>query len=224
MSVKTSVLPYITIDGPEGVGKSTLLRNIKFRLEEEGYPIVAVKEPGETSAGRRIRNIVINEHVPFEEALLLFYADRIITQICITENALSRNNIVISDRSVITSLVLQGFMNDRFNDVLDLHMGSKQFIWPSLSLIAQLPVDIAMHRLRSRSFDQELSVQDKEPLEYHVKVKEYFDNAKNWSPVPVEFLDMNNDLETVTKSAIEIIKDHFRIYFGPKLFYNSMFT
>jgi dTMP kinase len=102
--------PYIAFEGIEGAGKSTVAQRVGARLEADGLRVVGVREPGGTTVGEAIRQILLSHDLapePWTEALL-FAAARAQLAAEVVGPALDGGAWVVSDRSVYSSLAYQG--------------------------------------------------------------------------------------------------------------------
>jgi dTMP kinase len=102
--------PYIAFEGIEGAGKSTVAQAVGARLEDDGFHVVRVREPGGTTVGEAIRQILLSHELapePWTEALL-FAAARAQLAAEVVGPALEDGAWVLSDRSVYSSLAYQG--------------------------------------------------------------------------------------------------------------------
>ena len=104
-----NVKRYIALEGIEGAGKTSVQTALRERLEAAGHEVVCVREPGGTSLGKELRQILLyrDEPEPWAEALM-FAADRAHLVGEVIRPALERGAWVVSDRSVYSSLAYQG--------------------------------------------------------------------------------------------------------------------
>ncbi len=101
---------FITLEGGEGTGKTTTAKLLKETLEKKGYNVILTREPGGSLIGEQIRNIIFENEIDIEEEALLFAAARVdhINKVIIPN--LNKNNIVICDRYVHSSIVYQQYV------------------------------------------------------------------------------------------------------------------
>ena len=142
---------YVAFEGIEGAGKSTIARCIVSALQEADYPVVFVREPGGTSTGERIREILLDGDAfvtPWAE-VLLFAAAR--AQLVREEvrPALEAGSWVVSDRSVYSSLAYQGIGRELGIDLVrrinDVAIGG---LWPHEVVLLRVDVDVGLQRQR----------------------------------------------------------------------------
>lgn len=151
-------LAYIAFEGIEGCGKSTQAVTLADHLRNAGHDIVLTRETGGTPIGERIRDVLhdpANTHLdPIAEALLIA-GDRAQHRAEILQPALDAGKLVVSDRSVHSTLAYQGYGRrlplDMVRSVNDWALGGR---WPDLVVLLDIDHELAMNRLRSRSLDR----------------------------------------------------------------------
>ena len=140
----------VVFEGPEGSGKSTQLRRLADRLRQQGFDVVATREPGGTAIGELIRSILLTREgdamLPATEALL--YAGARAQHVGqLIEPALLRGSIVLCDRFVDSSLAYQsGGMGLPITDVLALQHLATRGVKPDLRVLLDLPVEVGLAR------------------------------------------------------------------------------
>lgn len=192
---------FITLEGPEGGGKSTLAAALSRRLEESGYSVVATREPGGTDLGRQIRALLLEQgQVSARAELMLFLADRAQHVQEVTLPALKSGQIVLCDRFTDSTLVYQGYARG-----LDLQMLRAANSWatdglsPDLTLLLDIDPRVGLDRLESKDR------LDREPIEFHLKVREGFLQEAANSPDRIEVLSADRPAEAVEADAWELV-------------------
>ncbi len=140
---------YLALEGVEGVGKSTVAGELQSLIQDAGHEVVMVREPGGTSAGEKIRRLLLEPDgsvSPWAEALL-FSAARAQLAAEVVEPALRAGTWVVSDRSVYSSLAYQGHGRglgiDAVRAVNEPGLGQT---WPDLVALLELDVDAGLAR------------------------------------------------------------------------------
>ena len=101
---------FITFEGPEGSGKTTVMREITQRLESEGWEVVVTREPGGVKTGEDIRKILLEgEAIDDRSEALLFAASRREHLVNKVLPALREGKVVLCDRYIDSSLAYQGY-------------------------------------------------------------------------------------------------------------------
>jgi len=144
-------MAFVTLEGMEGCGKSTQARRLRARL---GPDAVVTKEPGGTTIGAAIRQIVLDQGshglVPEAESLL-YFADRAQHVAEVIRPVLAAGRLVVCDRYVESSLAYQGYGRglslDAIRQVADLATGGLR---PDLIVLIELPIEEGLLRVGRR--------------------------------------------------------------------------
>ena len=195
----------IAVEGIDGSGKSTLALNIAKALTIQSWPVLLTKEPGDTALGAHIRTILHDSSIPKnpKAEFLLFAADRAQHMSTVVLPALTRNQIVISDRMADSSVVYQGYVRG-----LDLQMIKVINAWamedrqPDIIVYVQISADIAHKRLVARNLP--LTSFEQEPKEFFQKAVHGFDMLMK-SKQNVFMLDGTQKPEQLSLTATEMI-------------------
>ena len=199
---------FITLEGIEGSGKTSSIKSINALLEQKKIDYINTREPGGSSIGEELREILLdpNTDIPSEVELLLMLADRKDhVEKTILPNLL--NNIwVISDRFMDSSIAYQGGgrqLNLNMIDSLAIYLDLPQ---PDLTLLFDLPVEVSLERTKKRG---ELDRFEKEEIEFHKRIREaYLELAKD-HPDRIKVIDGSQDLEKVQAKVVRAIKKLF---------------
>ena len=145
---------FITLEGGEGVGKSSALTFIKNYLSEKNIDCVFTREPGGTKTGEAIRAVLLHrmdESILPETELLLMFAARAQHISHVIKPALNAGKTVVSDRFTDASFAYQGggrgIPHDRIQTLTDWVQGDLQ---PDLTLLLDAPVEIGLTRINQR--------------------------------------------------------------------------
>lgn len=164
---------YLTVDGGEGIGKTTQLNLLEESVKAAKVPYVRMREPGETFLGEGIRAILLDpRHKRVETAteVLMFFGDRAQTRIDIIEPALAAGKLVISDRSWISTWVYQGYAGGfPCSTIEKLARIAYGGIVPDLSVIMTLDPKIGLIRAKARG---KLDRFEQKAQSFHAKVQE----------------------------------------------------
>ena len=198
---------FITMEGPDGSGKSTQIALLKEYLEAEGYNVLITREPGGTTISEAIRGIILNkdytEMSPVTEMLLYASARaQLIAEVVGPE--LDKGNAVISDRFVDSSLVYQGMARGLGVDAV--YEVNKQAIgkyMPDVTFLLDLPAEVGISRKKDQ---KELDRMELESLEFHKKVAEGYRKLAVRFPERIETVDATKPIEEISS----LIKDRVR--------------
>ena len=175
---------FITLEGPEGSGKSTQLTLLAAFLEEEGFSVLATREPGGTAIGDQIRAILHDVHnTEMESATeyLLYSASRAQLVREMIGPALAENRIVLCDRYADSSIAYQGY--GRGLNLDDLHIITKFAtggLVPDLTFL--LDIDVEEGLSRRISGDEEMNRLDLEAVAFHQRVRDGYHQLASANP------------------------------------------
>jgi dTMP kinase len=196
---------FITIEGIEGVGKSTNIDYLAGIIEANGYPVMKTREPGGTPIAERIRNI-LKEHgdepLPDVAELLLMFAARSINVNNAIQPALSNGTWVISDRFTDSTRAYQGggrgFPRDSIEWLAAFVHGDLQ---PDLTILLDAPVEIAMQRADRRGDPDRFEV---ERAEFFDRIRQSYLQLAESEPGRFVVVDCSLDLEAVQAAISDI--------------------
>jgi len=145
---------FITVEGIEGAGKTTIVKRLEKRLQELGHPCISCREPGGTEAAETIRNLLLNAAIPLfpETELLLMEAARTQLMREIVLPSLDAGKIVLLDRHGDSTLAYQGFGRGVEADaILWLNRFAAKGRSPDLTLLLDVEVSTGLARTRKRN-------------------------------------------------------------------------
>src|SRR5271165_3836660 len=169
---------FITLEGPDGSGKSTQARLLAERLRQEGHDVLLTAEPGGTSIGMQIRRILLDpanqELCPIAELLLMFAARAQNVEQLIGP-ALAAGKIVVSDRFTDSTLVYQGAGRNLGRDVvLEVDRIACKGLIPDLTICVDIDTEAGLARARARNRSGEgrnESRLDEQAIDFHQRVR-----------------------------------------------------
>jgi dTMP kinase len=192
---------FITLEGGDGSGKSTQAQLLTDWLEQQGRTVVRSREPGGTDVGSEIREIVLHhtgEIAPRAEALL-YAADRAQHISTKVRPALARNEIVIQDRYIDSSVAYQGAGRVLgAAEVRDLSLWAAEGLLPDLTILLDLDETVARERLDAdnKRFDR----LEAEKNDFHARVREAYLELALAEPDRFLVLDASFPVETLADS------------------------
>lgn len=203
---------FITLEGPEGSGKTSQLPALAAFLRDNGYDVVVTREPGGTPVGDQIREILMNLNnvsiVPRTE-ILLFLAARAQHVEELIKPALDAGKIVLCDRFGDSTLAYQGFGHKTDLETLQFLLNfATGGLKPDLSLLVDVPVEEGMARKRDNS--SEWNRLDAYALAFHERVRQGYFALAEADPGRWVIIDATEDKKSVQdalrKSILERLK------------------
>ena len=199
---------FITIEGPEGSGKTTAVETAVKKLQEMGYEIVRTREPGGTPISEQIRNVILdkeNTAMDGRTEALLYAASRRQHLVEKVWPALKEGKIVICDRYLDSSLAYQGGARGLgVDNILNINLFATENTWPDLTLLFDIKPEIGLARINSNA-NREVNRLDLEKIDFHNKVRESFLALAKRFPDRYVIIDASQDRDTVAKNTLEAI-------------------
>lgn len=195
---------FITLEGPEGSGKTSAIKKVVKRLEELGYAIVETREPGGTPIAEQIRNVILdvnNTSLDPRAEALLYAASRRQHLVEKVWPAIKEGKIVICDRFIDSSLAYQGgARNLGIDNVIGINMFATEDTWPDLTLLFDIEPEIGLKRIASNA-NREVNRLDLEKLEFHKMVRNTFLQLSKRYPQRYVVIDASKSIEEVANDA-----------------------
>lgn len=199
---------FITIEGGEGAGKSTMVKRLVSWLESHGHHLVATREPGGTRLAEKIRVILLNaEHVEMsgQAELLLLFAARAQHLEELIRPALARGNTVLCDRFTDASFAYQGGgRNLPTKLIAALEQIVHGDLQPDLTLLLDLPVEIGLGRASLRS---EADRFEQESVQFFNRVRQAYLERAEADAGRFAVIDASIDEESVWRQIEAVLQE-----------------
>ena len=199
---------FITFEGGEGAGKTTVLFALEKKLRELGFDVLTTREPGGIAIAEKIRDIILTPaHTEMDgrtEALLYAAARRqhLVEKII---PALKQGKVVLCDRFIDSSLAYQGHArNLGIDEVFAINQFAIQEVMPDMTLFFEIKPKEGLKRI-SANKDRERNRLDLETLAFHEKVYEAYHILLDKFPNRIRKINANQQLEDVIKDTLEQI-------------------
>ena len=200
---------FITLEGPEGSGKTTAVEAAVKKLQDMGYEVVRTREPGGTPISEQIRNVILdkaNTAMDARTEALLYAASRRQHLVEKVWPALKEGKIVICDRYLDSSLAYQGGARGLgIENILNINLFATENTWPDLTLLFDIKPEIGLARIASNS-NREVNRLDLEKLDFHNKVRNTFLELAKRYPDRYVIIDASQDREHVAEATYAAIK------------------
>ena len=200
---------FITFEGPEGSGKTSVVIGVVKYLKEEGYNVITTREPGGSKIAEDIRSIILhkdNIEMDAHAEALLFAASRSQHFNEKILPALKENKIVLCDRFIDSSLAYQGHARELGIDlVYEINKFAIGNSLPELTLFIDVPPKVGLERVFTNI--RKIDRLDLETLEFHEKVYEGYMIIANKYKERFKVVDGTQPIEKVVEDAIKIIKN-----------------
>jgi dTMP kinase len=208
------MIRFITFEGGDGTGKSTQVKALESHLSERGKSFLSTREPGGTSLGKLIRQILLEvgkQPITSPTELFLYLADRAQHIQETVAPALAQGKIVLCDRHTDSTLAYQGYgrgidigLLRRLNEMASCG------IHPDITFLFDCPVEIGLSRTATRQVRTPPNAQredrfEREELEFHERVRAGFLELAGAEPERFRILDASRSIVEVTQEIKTII-------------------
>lgn len=200
---------FISIEGPDGSGKSTQIENIKRYFEGIDREIIFTREPGGTQIGERIRDIILDKNFTEMDSLteaMLYAAARAQHVAQLIKPALDDGKVVICDRFVDSSLAYQGYGRKLIEQVKTINDLAVNGCMPDLTLLFELDPRIGKHRIEGKDQDRLESEADA----FHMDVYEGYLKLKEMFPERIVAIDASKSIEVIKNEIFAKLDEIFR--------------
>jgi dTMP kinase len=202
---------FLTIEGIEGVGKSTQVTRLSTALNERGIAHVVTREPGGTPLAERIRAVLLDnvpgETMPPTAELLLMFAARAVHLANLVEPALRAGRWVLCDRFIDATYAYQGggrgLSADTIGQLETLVLGARR---PDLTLLLDAPVEQALGRARQRNAGAAADRFESERAEFFERVRDAYRARAAAEPGRIAVVDASQSADRVAAQILELLR------------------
>lgn len=199
---------FITFEGPEGAGKTTIINMIAEELNKRSVNFISTREPGGIRIAESIRNIILNtENIEMDkrtEALLYaaarrqHLAEKVIP-------ALEEGKIVLCDRFVDSSLAYQGVGRGiGIDEIYNINQFAIDGLMPDLTIYFDLDPKVGLNRVHQAD-EREINRLDLEELDFHLKVQSGYAEIMKREPWRFKRIDASNSIDQVFNDTLKVI-------------------
>ena len=200
----------VSLEGPEGAGKTSVLEALIPILEDRGVEVLTTREPGGVLIGEKIREVILDpSHTEMDPKteLLLYIASRRQHLVEKVLPALAAGKLVIMDRFIDSSVAYQGFGRGLDIDAIDwLNQFATDGLKPDLTLYFDIEVEEGLARMAANS-DREVNRLDMEGLDLHRKVRRGYLSLLEKETDRIEKIDASLPLDQVIENTQQLLFD-----------------
>lgn len=200
---------FITFEGPEGAGKTTIIQKVAKEMENGGIDVVLTREPGGIQISEQIRQVILdpaNTAMDARTEALLYAAARRQHLVEKVIPALKKGAIVLCDRFIDSSLAYQGHARGLgMDEVLSINQFAIQELMPDKTLYFDIEPEIGLKRIEAHT-GREVNRLDLEKVTFHHKVREGYKILLERFPERITSIDASASLHTVYEETMAIIE------------------
>ena len=198
---------FISVEGPDGAGKTTQIEKLRGYLSRKGYDIIICREPGGTIISESIRHIILNKDFTMMgnmTELLLYAAARAQLVEEVIRPALKEGKVVICDRFVESSAVYQGIAREMGVDlVYEVNKFAIGETMPDLTILIDLDAEKGIARKKQQT---ELDRMEREKIDFHQKVVEGYRSLAEADPKRIKKINGDAPIDEIHKKIIAEIE------------------
>jgi dTMP kinase len=219
-------------EGMDGAGKTTQIQQFAQWLESLNFPVVLCRDPGSTELGNRLRQLLLERSqfpIHMRAEMLMFTAAR--TQLVeeIIRPAMQENKMIVLDRYIFSTVVYQGYAGQlEPDDIWTINRIATNGLMPDATFVLDLPVKLALERLRNRPAEQPVSKETRgtkgpeEPKgpeldrlesrgeKYFQQVRQGFLREADRWPDRVNVIDANRPVAVIQQEIQELARNYLR--------------
>ncbi|MFQ5441316.1 MAG: dTMP kinase [Thermodesulfobacteriota bacterium] len=206
-------MPFVTLEGIEGSGKSTQMGLMKEFFKKRGVDVLALREPGGTPAGEKVRAILLGDGgagMAHLTELFLYEACRVEVVEKLIRPALEKGGVVICDRFTDSTLAYQGYGRGLdIEAVKSMNTLATGGLVPDLTLLLDLDPEVGLERAWSRISKGAGPREDrfeKEDMAFHKRVREGYLKIAAGEPRRVKVIDGAQEILSIQRDICDIIE------------------
>ncbi len=209
---------FITLEGPEGSGKSTQLKRLSAYLKRKGLNVLSTREPGGTRIGERVREILLSPRnrgmSPLAE-LLLYLASRAQLVEEVMRPALGQGKVVVSARFSDSSLAYQGYGRGLDKQLIrKMNRVTTGSLKPDLTILLDINIPQGLKRARAGSKGDRL---EREAREFHQRVREGYLKLAEREPKRIKIVKVVGSIGQVQERIRQHVDELLKIPSHPSL-------
>jgi dTMP kinase len=203
---------FITVEGPDGAGKSTLVKKLDEKLKESlKVPLVTTREPGGSGIAEKIREVIIdpeNKEMDARTEALLFAASRRQHIKETISPALERHEVVLCDRFVDSSIAYQGAGRELgVEEVAILNQFATENLTPDLTVYLDVDAQEGLNRIGHKNSNRKKDRLEMEEVSFHNRVRSAYKVLLKDNPDRIQLVDATQTPEMVFSNAWQIVEN-----------------
>lgn len=203
---------FITVEGPDGAGKSTLVEELNKKLQEVlTVPFIATREPGGSDIAEKIREVIIdldNKEMDAKTEALLFAASRRQHIIETIQPAINRGEVVLCDRFVDSSIAYQGAGRELgVEEIATLNQFATENLVPDLTLYLDIEAQVGLNRIGHKNSNRKKDRLELEKVTFHNRVREAYLVLLEKNADRMQLIDASKSPKEVLDAAWAVLEN-----------------
>lgn len=200
---------FITIEGGDGAGKSTQMDNIEKYFKNLGYECLRTREPGGTSIGEKLRDILldpVNKEMLATTEMLIYAASRAQHVAEVIRPAMERGKVIICDRYIDSSIAYQAFGRNLGDIVQKVNNCAVDGIMPDITFWMDIDPESGRKRIGNRE-NSDLDRLEQEKIDFHYRVYEGYRSISLEQPDRVKRIDATKTIEEIRNEIFKYLDE-----------------
>ncbi|MFT4147304.1 MAG: dTMP kinase [Micrococcaceae bacterium] len=199
---------FITFEGADGSGKTTQIKLLARWLEQQGHSVLTTREPGGTTLGEELRNLLLHSgDMNAKAEALIFAAARSQHASEVMRPAVDSGTIVLCDRYIDSSAAYQGYGRRLgVQKIIDLSLWATDNFIPDLTLVLDVDTHSSQERRSARSADDRIEASG---VEFMEKTRQAFLKLAQENPENHHVIDANGTVDQVFEKVVAVVQEKF---------------
>jgi len=202
---------FISIEGPDGSGKSTQIGNIREFFAERNMDVIFTREPGGSAIGERIREILLDKNcveMDYMTEAMLYAASRAQHVAQVIKPALAEGKVVVCDRFVDSSIAYQGYGRQLGDAVRIINEYAVAGCMPDVTFLMKVDPDTGKGRIRTRATGGQAEDRlDAEKMSFHEKVYQGYLALEEAYPQRIVGIDASRSIEEIRQDILAKLEE-----------------
>ena len=202
---------FISIEGPDGSGKSTQIENIKRFFAEKNMETIYTREPGGTAIGERIREILLDKNcteMDYMTEAMLYAASRAQHVAQVIKPALAEGKVIVCDRFVDSSMAYQGYGRGLGDAVRIINEFAVAGCMPDVTFLLKVDPDVGKTRVKSRASEGQAEDRlDAEKVAFHEEVFKGYLELEAKYPQRIVGIDAGRGIEEIREDIFRKLEE-----------------
>ena len=202
---------FISIEGPDGSGKSTQIENIKRFFADKNMETIYTREPGGTAIGERIREILLDKNcteMDYMTEAMLYAASRAQHVAQVIKPALAEGKVIVCDRFVDSSMAYQGYGRGLVDAVRIINEFAVAGCMPDVTFLLKVDPDVGKDRVKSRASEGQAEDRlDAEKVAFHEEVLKGYLELEAKYPERIVGIDAGRGIEEIREDIFRKLEE-----------------
>lgn len=204
--MRKNIPMYIAIEGQDCAGKTDLISRLSSEFEQRDIAHSLMREPGQTSVGKELRRLMLNNEMSRDSRLLLMMADRVQSMQEVVIPTLAEDKWILSDRCFLSTVAYQGAGEGVPQKLISLLHGHFLATAPDLILVLDVTIETAQKRMMARGAERDV-IEENDPS-FFGRVRRGYLQAASENPSTIYVVDANGSPNETFDGAMKVLEGY----------------